>query len=126
MEEDDFQDFFSQCEKLFGSQAAGFGLGILSKRPQAVLWEDGVGEGGGLVSKVFRAGDGPWGVHIEMSVGTWTVAVTGRGEHRGMLTGTGWRTFVLGPGFCSWWEERVSQAWAPEGCLAAGVPTWLK
>ncbi|KAI4538790.1 hypothetical protein MG293_011057 [Ovis ammon polii] len=42
MEEDDFQDFFSQCEKLFGSQAAGFGLGILSKMPQAVLWEDRV------------------------------------------------------------------------------------
>lgn len=52
MEEDDFQGFFSQCEKLFGSQAAEFGLGMLCKMPQAVLWEDGVGEGGGLMSKV--------------------------------------------------------------------------
>jgi len=56
MEEDDFQDFFSQCEKLFGSQAAGFGLEMLSKMPQAVLWEDGVGEGGGLVRKVETQG----------------------------------------------------------------------
>ena len=62
-------------------------------------------------------------VHVEVSVGTWTVAVTGRKEHRGMLTGTGWRTFVLGPGFCSQWEEQVSQAGAPEVCLTAGVPT---
>ena len=62
-------------------------------------------------------------VHLEVSVGTWTVALTGWEEHRGMLTGTGWRTFVLGPGFCFWWEERVSQAQAPEVCLAAGVPT---
>ena len=58
MEEDDFQDFFSQCEKLFGSQAAEFGLGLLSKMPQAVLWEDGVGEGAGLMSKAETQGSG--------------------------------------------------------------------